>query len=520
MTMPEKEYSITGVPYRPAYARNGEKFTRATAATLDSYGETALANAKAAIARCDPNGTALKFAFITDLHRCGENVTYASEGAIDDRYSIRLLSRLCDDLDIDAVFCGGDIVNARDENVANIDQNMTDVVNDLDDYLPYTPVFATVGNHDKKYSAARPLHTNAWLKQLWSPVVSDGDGVTVSYIDDTNFCVDFTKHKVRIVFCNQYDAVDSNESWYANQIHCTGNWTQGLDFADKANWLVGVVYHGADMADYGGTFPELKENLDAYVTNGGKGAIGGIAGHLHTTKEQNISWTMNRIHVNRAYAQESQLESANEYCFSVFVFDPTTGVCHEVRVGRSALEIPFVAYPSPQNGLLQNGMFARTSNYGNFFCIYNGNHVRFDRCWNTIINGENLTDLSKNDAGGSYTADKVTSDTENVLFSAQAGDVIKTELIFSEDTTSTKQICVFSPQIPFTTQSGAFKSGMVWGTAGASKTLTHEVTLTEDTDFTAIGISYRGASGDGVLVMDFELNVYKNGVKLVRQVAT
>lgn len=510
------EYNYAGAPYRPAYARNGDKFTRGAAATLDASGETALTNAKNAIARVDPNGTALKFAFITDLHRCGEGIGYAGGGIIDDRYSIRLLSRLCDDLDISAVFCGGDIVNARDENVANIDQNMADVVNDFDDYLPYTPVFATVGNHDKKYSAARPLHTNAWLKQLWSPVASEGDGVKFSYIDDTNFCVDFTKHKVRIVFCNQYDAVDSNSSWYANSIHCTGNWTQGLDFADKANWFVGVVYHGADMADYGGTFPELKENLDAYVTNGGKGSLGGFAGHLHTAKEEYISGTLNRIHVDRAYSETSQLETVGEYCFSVFVIDSTTGVFHEVHVGRAAKEYPFAAYPSGQNGLLQNGMVAVNS-YDKSFCVYNGNHVRFDRCWGTIVNGENLTDLSKNSTTGNYAADRVTSDTENVLFSAQAGDVIKTELIFSADTTSTKQICVFSPQIPYTTQSGTFKSGMVWGTAGASKTLTNEITLAQDTDFTALGISYRGASGDGVLVMEFELNVYKNGVKMIRQ---
>lgn len=509
-------YRYDGTPYRSAYSRDGAKAKRETAAEIDSYGETALANAKAAIARCDPNGTALKFAFITDLHRCADGVTYASEGIIDDRYSIRLLSRLCDDVDISAVFCGGDIVNARSENLANIDQNMTDVVNDIDSYIPYTPVFSNVGNHDKKYSATNPLHTNEWLKQLWSPVASDGNGVTVSYIDDTNFCVDFTKHKVRIVFCNQYDAVDSNSNWYANKIHCTGNWTQGLDFADKANWLVGVVYHGADLANYGGVFPELQTNLEAYVNGGGKGSIGGFAGHLHSAKEQFIQPSLNRIHVSRAYAQESQLESVNKYCFSVFVVDTTTGVCHEVRVGRSAFEIPFGIYPSAQNGLLQNGMYARTSNYGNFLCTINGNRVRFDRCWNRLIRGINLTDLSKNNTGDTFDRDWVTSDTENVLFSAQAGDVIRTEIIFSPDTTSTKSMCVFSPQIPCGSQSGSYNAGMVWGNAGPSKTLTNEVTLSEDTDFTAIGIAYFGASADGVLVMDFELNIYKNGVKLVR----
>lgn len=511
-------YKYDGTPYRSAYERDGDKAKRETAAELDSYGESALESAKTRIARVDPTGTALKFAFITDLHRCADGVTYASEGIVDDRYSIKLLSRLCDDMKIDAVFCGGDIANARDENASNLDQNMADVVNDLNSYIPYTPIFATVGNHDKKYSSARPLHTNAWLKQLWSPVTAPGDGVNISYIDDTNFCVDFTKHKVRIIFCNQYDAVDSNNSWYANQIHCTGNWTQGLDFADKANWFVGVVYHGADMSDYGGTFPELKENLDAYVANGGKGSLGGIAGHLHTAKEQYISGTLNRIHVDRAYAQESQLESANEYCFSVFVIDSTTGVFHEVRVGRAVKEYPFAAYPSGQNGLLQNGMVAVNS-YDRSFCIYNGNHVRFDRRWNIAITGENFTDLSKNPTSGAYTADNVSSDTANVLFSAQAGDVIKTEVIFSNDTITGRDFCIFSPQIPYKTQSGSYISGMLWGNVVAGATLTKEITLAEDTDFTAIGFGYRGASGDAFGIHDFELNIYKNGVRQIRQVS-
>lgn len=497
-------YKHDGTPYRSAYTRNGSKAKRATAATLDSYGETALTNAKNAISRVDPTGTALKFAFITDLHRCGDGITYASEGIIDDRYSIRLLSRMCDDIDIAAVFCGGDIVNARSENLENIDQNMNDVLNDLDSYIPYIPIFSNVGNHDKKYAAANPLHTNAWLKQLWSPVAANGNGVTVSYIDDTNFCVDFTKHKVRIVFCNQYDAVDSNSSWYANTIHCTGNWMQGLDFEDKANWLVGVVYHGADLADYGGTFPELKTNLEAYVDGGGKGALGGIAGHLHNKKEQYIQPSLNRIHVDRAYTTESQLDSVNEYCFSVFVVDSATGVFHEVRCGRSRKIIPFCSYPSGNNGLLQNGTRSADNTYSCLYCCYGGNHVRLGEVWRS--RGMNFTNLAA--VWGITSNDYVTSDTDSVLFSAESGDVIKTEIIFSADSASTPNpIKIFSPQI----------ADMVTVPKGeiAGQTVTNEITLSEDTDVTAIGMNNYGATAPSG-ILGFELNIYKNGVKLVR----
>lgn len=497
-------YKADGTPYRSAFSRSGSKAQRETAAELDSYGETALTNAKAAIARCDPSGTALKFAFITDLHRCGDGISYASEGIVDDRYSIRLLSRLCDEIDISAVFCGGDVANARSENISYHEQNMRDVVNDLDSYIPYTNIFSAVGNHDKKYSASNPLRTNAWLKQLWTPVQMDGNGVKLTYIDDTNFCVDFTKHKVRIIFCNQYDAVDSNSSWTASSIHCTGNWTHGFNIADKEDWLVGVVYHGADASNYGGLFPELETNLDAYVDGGGKGSIGGIAGHLHTAKEEFIGQSLNRVHVSRAYAQTADLDSTAEYCFSVAVIDSATGLWHNVRVGKSATEVPFCAYfgAKANGGLLQNGTYTTLATC----CIYNGNHVRFDRRRNAHTIGYNLSNPKNNKASG---ADSTSTDTENVLFSAQTGDVIKTEIIFSADnaaTVSSRSLVVFSPQI----------ANMVSGTVKAGVTYTKEITLEADTDVTAIGMSYYGQTADSIGIMDFELNIYKNGVKLVR----
>jgi hypothetical protein len=53
-------------------------------------------------------------------------------------------------------------------------------------------------------------------------------------------------------------------------------------------------------------------------------------------------------------------------------------------------------------------------------------------------------------------------------------------------------------------------------TAGA--TFTNEITLAEDLDITALGVWYTsGSTTTYSHVMGFELNVYKNGVRLVRQ---
>lgn len=521
------EYNFNGHKCRTTYNRDGEKYARATPATLDEAGESLLTSAKASIAKYDPDGTSLKIAFISDLHRSEEGIY--SSNAIDDRYSMRLLSRLCDDVDIDAIFCGGDITNGRDENADYVAKNMGDVVDDFDDLMPYTSIYSNVGNHDKRYSTSRTLNTNEWIGELWDQVCGDGNAIEYHSIDDTNFYVDFRKHKLRIIFINQYDDVDSNASWYANEnissatgihTHGTTKWKEAIPTTDKAEWIIGAVIHGADNSVPTNpsirywTFTDLSNTLKEYVDNGGKGVLGIFAGHYHITQGISLNAFNSAnpaipvCHVNAALAKASQFETTNAYCFSVFVIDPKTWVFHEIRIGRSEKEVPFRAYfgNNTNNGLLMNGTLAMSTGWNENACIYNGNHVRIDERWRT--NGLNLTNLPKN--WGIVSGDYTTSDTDNVLFSASAGDIIKTEVIFENSTKPTVSnwtFKIFSPQI----------ANMVAGDFGPNVKLTNEITLTEDTDVTAIGMYlYGGIVTDTYDWLGFELNIYKNGVKLTR----
>lgn len=525
------EYNMAGARYRSAYLRDGSKTKRATAATLDEAGETVLASAKAAIAKYDPDGTALKFAFISDLHR-SENSEYAGNSGIDDRYSLRLLSRLCDDVDLDAVFCGGDIVNGRDENASYVQKNMNDVVDDFDDLIPYTNVFFTCGNHDKRYSTQRTLNTNEFLHGLWDRMQYDGNGVELHYIDETNFYVDFTKHKVRMIFVNQYDGVDSNSGWYANEFATDANgltthgstvWHSALPTTGKADWLVGVVYHGADTGTAGSAsvsgfkYSDLSTTLQSYVDGGGRGVICAISGHYHATSTKLLDG-LNLIHVNCAYSTEAQAGTSSAYCLCVIVLDTTTGIFHEIRIGRGSKVNPHMALiqNQPINGVLENGCGGQDGGGGSngaYFTVNNGNKVHMLQARNYT----NLTNLKLN-TGSAYT-NTISSDTERVLFSAKAGDVIKTEIIFSESNDSpVKETVVFSPQIPNVQASGRTQSAMAWGQCTPGATISHEVTLAEDKDFTAIGVLYKGDSVTSRRQLDFELNIYKNGVELTRSV--
>lgn len=526
------EYKLDGTRWRSAYKRDGSKCPRETPATLDEAGETVLASAKAAIAKYDPDGTALKFAFISDLHR-SENSEYAGNSGIDDHYSLRLLSRLCDDVDLDAVFCGGDIVNGRDENASYVQKNMNDVVDDFDDLIPHTNVFFTCGNHDKRYSTKRTLNTNEFLHDLWDLVQYDGNGVDLHYIDETNFYVDFTAHKVRMIFVNQYDEVDSNSGWYANEFATDANgltthgstvWHSALPTTDKADWLVGVVYHGADTGTAGTVnlnsfkFTDLKDTLQAYVDGGGRGSLGAFAGHYHNQTAKTILPSLNVVHVGCAYATEAQAGLATAYCISVFVVDSETGEFREVRVGRDAQTVNYDSYKQDSNnGLLQNGTWL----YPRIFTVSNGNKVRFERVSTAQWNGINLTNLSKMTATNPD-HDRVTTDTDNVLFSALAGDVIRSEIIFDDDCSAPAQtglavpFAIFSNVIRTSSQSGLFTAGMVFGRATAGETISHDVTLSEDADFTAIGLKLNSRKSGSNGILGFTLNIYKNGVKLTR----
>jgi len=521
------EYNVQGNKYRSAYTRQGTKLGRETSATLDEAGETLLASAKTTIAKYDPDGTALKFAFITDLHRSEEGVYTTNE--IDDRYSLRLLSRLCDDVDFDAVFCGGDTTNGRDENADYVQKNIQDVIADFDDLFPYTNVFGNIGNHDKRYSTSRANNTNGWLHNAWADIQQYGNGVELHYIDDTNYYVDFTKHHIRMIVINQYDDVDSNSSWYANEnissatgihTHGTTAWKSALPTTDKADWIVGAIIHGADNTTptnpniRNWSYTDLSDTLTDYVANGGKGVLGIFAGHYHVTQGISLSaFSLSNpaipvVHVSAALATSAQWGTADAYCFSVIVVNSKTGLFHEIRVGRSAIRTPYCAYlgSASNNGLLHNGTVSANTSYQYVYCVYNGNRVRFDKGWMSY--GYNFTNLPK-EWGFQYT-DYVTSDTDNILFSAKAGDVIKTEVIFSEDTDAVTNVITFyviSPQIA-TLLSCKLTPG---------ETFTNEITLAEDTDVTAIGVKYYGGSQPIPETMEYEINIYKNGVRLVRQ---
>lgn len=510
------EYDYNGNRYRSAYNRQGQTLKCATPAELDEVGEELLADAKQRIAKfAEPN--ALIFGFISDTHRC--STTYDGK-AITDTHSINLLSRLCDELHLDCVFHGGDMASARDtETDTTLHQHQQDVVNELDEKLPYTNIFATAGNHDKRYNNSFTLNSTAYFNELFDTIQYNGDGVELHYIDDTNYYIDFVKHKVRIIVADQYDATTSAET--ASATHCTWIWTSALNFgAPKraSEWLVGVVFHG--MA-----FTGIKDILEAFKngtstehytnTNGeaGRGYLGSFVGHLHgyainsaygVAKYEN---GINSIWTTSAYANPEQIGTAAAYAFAVFVIDVDSGEIRQIRIGREANVALLRAIFSADNpnDIFKAGAYFN-ADYG--MIVKDGGHISFEKMPHKYMSGINFTNL---DANSGYDAnDHVTSDTSTVLISLSAGDTIKTVVRFSDKTeyTSGRSFRIFSPQI----------NNMVSGTVKAGEEYENSVTVDADTDITAIGMYYYGSTSETTWkVVDFDIEVYVNDERVTER---
>lgn len=347
-------YDRSGIIYKAAYNRQGKDVYQRTLPTftLDKAGETALADALERLNAVSLNGNCLMFAFITDLHQRTEDIAYADQGLCENIQSVQLLSKLCEQCNISAVFCGGDLINARPEDEANLRTNRQIVLDNFNAYLPNTPVFITTGNHDKRYSGDAELITNEEVAEYFAKVNSHDDKVRIGYIDDTNYYVDFLEHKVRIIVFDSYDSLDAtvaggNATASASATLNTQIWANGLNMGEynASEWIVGIMYHGMSFSGMR-SYLEGYRNKNGYRSwvntnaNAGKGYLGSISGHSHMVGYNDTN-AVNTIQVSCAYGKPSQLGTVNGYCFSVFVVDMDVGKFYEVRVGRDADTLAF-----------------------------------------------------------------------------------------------------------------------------------------------------------------------------------
>lgn len=326
-----------GFTQKSSFDRAGNDLTTYTTdsvvTSLDSYGLEALDEALAYLNQYNPGHKYATFGFITDIHK-GHNFSYAGISAHSDQ-TFQLIGELNKTYELDAVLCGGDILNGYDDPVYYED-NAQWVFDEFSKYLPYTAVCTTIGNHDKRYNDTVPLRSNEFLSRLHRGMNCGTAKVSLAELRDypTNYAVDFKEHKIRIIMLNEYDAIDTTGTSTS-----TGKWKRFMNLKNADEWLLGIVNHSP------GHFSPETESIRNYIdgtssvgytnTNGvgGKGFIGNICGHTHSYGSHNAITAV----VGSAYDVEGYIGTRKSvYCFAVFIVDTDRNKLVMVKVGREA----------------------------------------------------------------------------------------------------------------------------------------------------------------------------------------
>lgn len=282
----------------------------------------------------NPDGKYMMFGFFSDLHQCTEGVEYADNGIVEHEQTMKLLAYVANTIGLDAVFCGGDLINGRELTKDTYTANYATVEEQFKKYFE-VPTYIARGNHDSQYSSSADVVTNEEWKDYIVGLQKSNANAELHYIPDSNtFYVDFPKYKIRIIVFDEYynsiaglDGID--DVGMISALTFEGN-------KKAEEWIVGLVYHtGARpvLTSYEYAFVNGSSFKDYTPTTKGLGTFGAVCGHLHSDNVTTANG-FSTVQVACALATQPQLGTEDGYCFSIFIVDTDNKILREIRVGR------------------------------------------------------------------------------------------------------------------------------------------------------------------------------------------
>lgn len=299
----------------------------------------------------NPNNKYMAFAVLSDLHQIKEGGAYTGSGAsieADAEPSIKLLGALAERLNLDAVFCLGDLSTGLRQD-CNYEEylNVMQKVRGMFQQHIGIPSYVTMGNHDENpySSGAEDVHMPmaTWFDYLKS-FCWYTPSAELHFMDngDTNYYVDFPKKDFRMIMLNNYQNIGSKafEDLYKMLT---------LDDEQAGKYtLCYAAHHGRPVDD--GRFAASLLSGNTLTPGSGTGNIrfpafqnlahghiGWIQGHLHQSSHATRTYdnyTFNEIKVANCFSSQSDRGTADAYCFSIFVVDTDTDKLYEIQVGR------------------------------------------------------------------------------------------------------------------------------------------------------------------------------------------
>ena len=304
------------------YSGKGEETKVMTYAGLDDVGLELLKSARKTVLALNKEHRFVNFIYFADCHLSAEGQLYQTD-TITAEPSLKMVSALAKERWADAVFCGGDVINAYDSDFSMALERFAELADALKDVT--IPVYFCKGNHDdnKKVSDEHRLTNGVWsaLTKTWQ------SGAVYNSVDSDGgyFYVDLPEN-VRVFVWNQFD---SNSSW---------NDTNPGTTATQSGWF-------RENIDESKTLVTLLHNPESGATAANEVATettnSACVISAHTHSDNLTEGTVPKFTVARSFAvtKVSNVshvidKGADRYCVSVFSIDTVNKVVYETRIGR------------------------------------------------------------------------------------------------------------------------------------------------------------------------------------------
>lgn len=295
---------------------------------LDLIGQSLLKTARETVLALNKNQRCVNFVYFTDAHLSADGQKVQTD-TVSAYHSLKMVSALAKERWADAVFFGGDMINAYESDFGMAAERMSEFAGALQDVK--IPVYFCKGNHDDNVKVS---DDDRFTNGVWSALTKQWQTGAVYNPDDPDggyYYVDLPGD-VRVFVWNQFHSAvgdDSATNWDDTNPGISGtqaNWFKSV--LDDSKTLV-TIYHN----------PESGGTSAAVLAGNFAGSACIITGHTHA--DALSEGVVPHFTVARSYAIVGSTNSshvidsgADLYCVSVFTIDTVNKIVYETRIGR------------------------------------------------------------------------------------------------------------------------------------------------------------------------------------------
>ena len=310
------------------YTADGKVIDGGSETGLDLIGQSLLKTARETVLALNKDHRCTNFVYFTDTHLSAEGQKVQND-TVSAYHSLKMVDAIANERWVDAVFFGGDAINAYGSDFEMGTERMSEFAEALHNVK--IPIYFCKGNHDDNVKVSED---DRFTNGVWSALTKPWQTGAVYNPDDPDggyYYVDLPDD-VRVFVWNQFHSAvgdDSATNWDDTNPGISGtqaNWFSSV--LDNSKTLV-TIYHN----------PESGGTSAALLADSFSGSACVITGHTHA--DALTDGAVPRFTVMRSFAVTGSTNSShvidtgeNLYCVSVFTIDKEHKIVYETRIGR------------------------------------------------------------------------------------------------------------------------------------------------------------------------------------------